>query len=258
MTIWGALVGTYGIDSYCNPITIRVLPGIYETPLYNAGIGEPYCNNRYIRIVGADKDSCILKQCNPCGEFPKTTDGIAAEINCLRLGCGNVKVENLTFISTSESPLDLHKGNYLGGTWRGYCVHIDTDALASESDTIELKNCKFYNDHACCLGIGIDAKQTVILSDCEIVTEVKNMSKVYENTDCAILVHNRAHGSKNAKSPDSYFVVRNCSIKTNRQFAVKAVSVFNSFQTIEFVGNTVHNNGSKPVIYYGTHTLKVL
>ena len=114
----------------------------------------------------------------------------------------------------------------------------------------------FFNDHACCLGIGIDAKQTVIISNCEIVSDIKNVDRIYENTDCAILIHDRSHGSKNPNLPDSHFLVKNCYIKTNRQFAVKAVSVFQSYQSITFQNNIVQNNGKTTMIFYGDSYIK--
>ena len=199
--------------------SIFVKGGSYEMPQQGGGTLAWYRN---LSIIGESKESVIIYNNN--GEYT----GWDVDNSCLRLA-GKVTLRNLTIISRST--------NYSGeGVPNAYCVHVDF--AASDGDIMEIENCRMYNDHAPCIGIGLKAGFTLKIKSCEIVLNSNttiNQGAVY------------CHDGNTESSLPQKIELKNNVIVSNKDNAVVLQSVYGKEIKALFVGNAMFSIGT-PVV----------
>ena len=241
--IYSALIGTYGLDSASNPITLIVYPGSYETPtLAYSDFFATWLQKRYLSIIGTDKVNCILR--NDKGYYNASSSGENLGDNSVIKINGNVYIANLTLISTddeneSESSLLYHNS---------YCLHTDIDA--NENSILEIHNCRLINDHAPCIGFGIPKNCTLKLTDCELESTFFDPNVV--NGGAVIYGHDR-HGS--TVQIEEHLVVKNCIIRSSNGHAVKFTNNNSSLADCVFVGNACALPSGKGISLDSTTTV---
>jgi len=224
-TIHDALVGTYGIDTASKPVTIKVKAGIYNEPSMD-GSFYPYCHYRHLAIVGENKENTIIRNTNGY-YYPNVQDN-----SCIKVA-GNVYIANLTLISLSTNYQDPPDTEYTNRK-AAYCVHID--AGASSGDITEVNNCIMYNDHNCCVGIGIKTKQTVKIKNCEMRSNFVDPDGVYGGA--VIYAHDDSGGT--AGQMDEFLDIVGCIIRSeNSGLGIKVLNVYGCDIVCTFVGNAL-------------------
>jgi hypothetical protein len=225
---YDAIIDTYGKDSATNPITIKVNAGTYIMPEMD-GTFSPYCNNRYISIIGEDKVNTILKNSNGY-YYPSIKDN-----SCLKLA-GNVYIANLTLISTDDNYV-VPDGASVTDAHSAYCVHIDSSA--EPGNITEIHNCRMINDHNCCVGIGIKIGHTVKITDCEMTSTFYSPNIGFGGA--TVYAHDQ-NGDTSDPATEK-IIIKNCMIEsTNSNQAVKLYSVYGSKIEATFVGNSCSFN----------------
>lgn len=206
-------------DSAENPVTIIVAPGTYYMRARVDGEWSPRTGNRYLSIIGTDKNNCVLVN----NEAVYTTSDALHRRDAapLRLS-GNCYIANLTIISGSE---DYDES--LGIPKDSYCVHVDFDA--NSGSVFEIDNCRMINDHNSCIGYGVRSGCTIIVKDCDLTTTMSNT----ENFTGTIWGHDiNTDGEKN-------IVVKNCIIRnTNAPRAIAALNAYGKNVQVTLIGNT--------------------
>lgn len=224
-TIHAALVGTYGIDTASRPVTIKVKAGIYDEPSMD-GSFQPYCSNRHLAIVGENKENTIVRNTNGY-YYPNVQDN-----SCIKVS-GNVYIANLTLISLMtdyQDPPDTEHTNQKNA----YCVHIDSGA--SSGDITEVNNCIMYNDHNCCVGIGIKTKQTVKIKNCEMRSNFVNPNESFGGA--VVYAHDDSYGT--AGQMDEFLDIVGCIIRSeNSELGIKVKNVYGCDIVCTFVGNAL-------------------
>lgn len=157
-------------DSDDNHVIIYVMPGIYHPAPKKGSSSVPYEeSNRNISIIGADKNSCVLK-----GNVGYYYYQINVDYALLRLN-GNVTIENLTLDNRSdlyESTANENGWDLVSPHCRAYCIHCD--GTRQENSIIEIRNCNLYNDHFTCIGFGTRPNSTLKIIECEVVSDVSS------------------------------------------------------------------------------------
>lgn len=155
-------------DSESNPVTIFVMPGIYYPAPKIGTDNKPYEEaNRYISLIGMDKNSCILK--GDVGYYYWQNN---IDYSLIRLN-GNILIKNFTFDARSDKYIETATQNGWDLTsphCRGYCVHADGGR--EENTIIEINNCNMYNDHFACFGFGVRPDSPLKIIDCELISDV--------------------------------------------------------------------------------------
>lgn len=220
-----AMVALSGKDTAANPYTIVVAPGVYNMPTLPRDKFSAYCGNRYLAIVGTDKQNCILRNdkgyYNAAGSDPNNLgDNSPLKIS------GNIYIANLTIISTdtenaSESAEEYHLS---------YCIHIDAGAM--EGSIMEVHNCRLVNNHAPCIGFGIPKNVTLKITDCDLESNFYNPNLTYGG---AIVYGHDRDGS--TSEVQEHLIIRNCVLKSSNGNAVKFVNNNNALADCVFIGN---------------------
>lgn len=241
-TIHDAIVGTYGIDTASKPVTIKVKAGIYDEPSMD-GSFSPYCNYRHLAIVGENKENTIVQNTNGY-YYPNVQDN-----SCIKVS-GNVYIANLTLISTMtdyQDPPDTEHTNQKNA----YCVHIDSGA--SSGDITEVNNCIMYNDHNCCVGIGIKTNQTVKIKNCEMRSNFVNPNESFGGA--VVYVHDDSFGK--AGQMDEFLDIVGCIIRSeNSELGIKVKNVYGCDIVCTFVGNALSFLGTGSGCALGATTYK--
>ena len=224
-TIHDALVGTYGIDTASKPVTIKVKAGIYDEPSMDGNF-NPYCNYRHLAIVGENKENTIVRNTNGY-YYPGVQDNA-----CIKVA-GNVYIANLTLISLMtdyQDPPDTEHTNQKNA----YCVHIDSGA--SSGDITEVNNCIMYNDHNCCVGIGIKTKQTIKIKNCEMRSNFVDPNASFGGA--VVYAHDDSYGT--AGQMDEFLDIVGCVIRSeNSELGIKVKNVYGCDIVCTFVGNAL-------------------
>ena len=194
------------------PIVIRVRAGVYEMRTETPDEVPYKKNNRYLTIVGEDRNNCIIRNDN--GYYsPHTEDsnGLLFDSSPLRLS-GNVTIENLTIISTDKNYNHfVENESRVQGVKRAqsYCIHSDFDC--DENTTTLIRNCKLVNDHYCCIGCGTRKNHVIQVENCELETTVNS-----EHADNgAIFMHSYNLNSGNAYEGQEAVLKNNVIVNTN-------------------------------------------
>lgn len=226
-SLYDAIRDTYGAGHK----SIYIKAGSYEMP--KASI-EDYANNRNLTIIGESKESVIIY--NNEGEYD-TTEGVRTDCTPLRMS-GNVTLRNLTIISRSTD----YQGSGHPST---YCVHIDFNA--PDGSVMEIDNCRMYNDHYACIGIGLRAGFTLKIRNCELYS---NSIEYYAQStwNGAVICHDGSTVG-NAQKIELVNNIVECSGK----YAVSLFPAYNNQIDALFIGNAIFSNtdGNSP-IYKGS------
>lgn len=212
-------------DSAQNPVTIIVMPGTYI-------MGEAHTrdvgHNRYLSIVGTDKNNCIVR--NDVGFYQA---GEYIDNSCLKMS-GNCYIANLTIISTIDNyplsaPSDRHKA---------YCIHVDFDA--PEGAVLEINNCVMRNDHFSCVGFGLRKNFTLKIVNCELTSTMYDDDATGYGT---IYGHDGSNGSTTDRN--QYLMIKGCVIEnTNSDYAVRYLQAYGNLVEATYINNVAVSQGA--------------
>lgn len=227
-------------DSKNNPRTIMVLPGTYVMPAYDSTTRSK-CYNRYLSIVGTDKNQCIVR--NDVGYYNTNPWQDNAPIKMQ----GNVYLERLTVICTDDNFV-LPEGveeSYEGRYNKAYCVHFDHEC---EAETIaEINNCRLINNHFACVGIGTRNTIKIVDTELEMTLYETFPSNLYGNDVGVIAGHDG-----NTDSRQTLFI-KNCVIKNeNGNYSVTMSNAYGKNVDISLL----FNYANKPLKLTGDNMVK--
>lgn len=225
LSLKDALIGTYGKDTADHPLMITINPGIYDVEPMD-GDFSPFCDNRYLSIVGKDKLNTILISRNSY-YYPQVQDG-----SCIKID-GQVYIANLTLMSLDDG-YEEPSGTSYHNKHMAYCVHFDS--AASENTSLEINNCIMVNDHSCCVGIGIKKKQQVRILNCEMTSNFipSTISEGYGGA--TIYAHDQDGDTSNPAT--EILQVKDCIIKSNSQGVIKLYSNYGSRMEAILINNS--------------------
>lgn len=152
-------------DSISNPVTILIMPGVYEESVLLIG--------RYITLIGTNKETCIIKTYTNDYHFPPIDIG------------ANSNLYNLTIIA-DDNGIDTPQTDGVAGV-SAYAIHHDIAGRGYDvtnvlyQGTSRVKNCILESKHYQALGSGLANKETMIFEDCEFIAY---------NISAAFRVHN--------------------------------------------------------------------
>ena len=222
LTPFDAIVALLGKDTATNPYTIVVAPGVYVTPTLSFADKYKWCQNRYLSIVGTDKNNCIIR--NDKGYY-NADDGLGDNAP-IKLS-GNIYIANLTIISTDNENASQEDVKY----HLSYCIHIDS--AAPEGSIMEIHNCRLVNNHAPCIGFGLPKNVVLKITDCELEADMYDTSETYAGA--VIWGHDR-EGASSVQVQEHLFV-KNCIIKSSNGYAVRVLNNRGFLADCVFVGN---------------------
>lgn len=227
-------------DSKTNPRTILVLPGTYVMPAYDSTTRYK-CYNRYLTIIGTDKNQCIIR--NDVGYYNTNPWQDNAPIKMQ----GNVYLERLTVICTDDNFV-LPEGveeSYEGRYHKAYCVHFDHEC---EAETIaEINNCRLINNHFACVGIGTRNTIKIVDTELEMTLYETFPSNLYGNDVGVIAGHDG-----NTDSRQTLFI-KNCVIKNeNGNYSVTMSNAYGKNVDISLL----FNYANKPLKLTGDNMVK--
>lgn len=227
-------------DSKTNPRTILVLPGTYVMPAYDSTTRYK-CYNRYLTIIGTDKNQCIIR--NDVGYYNTNPWQDNAPIKMQ----GNVYLERLTIICTDDNFV-LPEGveeSYVGRYHKAYCVHFDHEC---EAETIaEINNCRLINNHFACVGIGTRNTIKIVDTELEMTLYETFPSDLYGNDVGVIAGHDG-----NTDSRQTLFI-KNCVIKNeNGNYSVTMGNAYGKNVDISLL----FNYANKPLKLSGGNMIK--
>ena len=163
-TISAAVAGTNDGD------TILVYPGTYEETVRMWGLNR--------NIIGVCRETCILT--NGTGAY--ATPPMEANIG---------SVENMTIIADNYDPtIDDPSISQTSGS---YGIHIEYPN--STPYTFTVRNCKIVSKWSAGIGLGLRWNQTVVIDNCELVSECVSMWSTYTSQRVemgALFFHNDA------------------------------------------------------------------
>lgn len=200
--------------------SIYVKAGSYEMP--KVAHNSTFAGNRELSIIGESKESVTIY--NNDGYYnPNGSGSDKADSSPLRLS-GQVTIKNVTIRSLSTE--------YSGSaTPSSYCVHVDFPA--SDGSIMEIENCRMYNDHYACIGIGLQAGFTLKIRNCELYS---NSLAAYEHNawNGAIICHD---GSA-AGNPQRIEMYNNL-IECTGDHAVSLMPAYSNQIDALFIGNAI-------------------
>lgn len=218
-------------DSKENPVTILVMPGVYEEVVNIYG-------RRNLSIIGINKKDCILQYGS--GKYLETP---------LRAD-GNFMVKNMTIKGTMEKAGNFLPTDETNG-FGCYALHID-DQHPNDNDNyhVIVDNCILYSEAHSAVGIGLHKNTTVELINCELQNNISESvleSSPKRSQYGALYAHSDVSSDgNNGVSTNQKLIVKNCRITTNTDKAIRLELDWNVQQT----GNSVfygfyHNAVSK-------------
>lgn len=209
------------------PVNIFVRNGEYEMREYHPE-DRIYASDRNIRIIGEDKDSCILYNKRGLYTFsPQYTDNAVLKLS------GNVLIQNFTIISSSDNYVE-------DGIPNSYCIHCDYDVR--QNACLEINNCKMINDHGSCLGIGLRDNYTIKVKNCELYTN--NLSSDigfmgWYGWSGAIVCHDGQGIGINQR-----LIVENCVLQSSDSRVVTISSAYKNTIYATFKNNVIYPENS--------------
>ena len=237
LSVWDALVGTYGMDTAEHPIHIKVMPGVYDEGIHLRADVSQYGARRHVSIVGVDKVNCVLRTDD--GYYNTSNDSSnRGDSSVLRVG-GSVYVANLTIIATDQDNASETDGVY----HRSYCVHSDF-AATGEGETFEIHNCHLINNHAPCVGFGITKGCTLKITDS--ILESTLWDAAFPFGQAAIYGHDRNGGSSSVV--EEHFIMQNCIVKCTNGNAVKSYDSAGALMDFIFAFNACDLPAGKGIV----------
>lgn len=239
-TINGALTYAYTIENEDNPITILIMPGIYEEVLFIQGV-------HYVNLIGVNRNECII--INETALYNNSP---------LRIQ-GQCYVANLTFISTankytsnSGTGKEAWITDVLAGVknpeWLGtigaYAVHCD-DVTNGEYTVSRFENCKMYSETFPAFGSGMQINNRIELIGCELITRIDKrvyLKYPFNNSQGALLIHGK-FPEENTPEPNQSCFIKDCYIEGINSRCVHMYPSQNAPKaSIVFINNTFMNN----------------
>ena len=172
-------------SSISNPITIKVMPGVYEEVID--------IRYKYVSLVGEDKTNCII-QFNS-GSYMEPPINMS----------GGSSLTNLSIISTHDREinyLDTEVYNTYPWNFPGYAIHHD----AESPGITRINNCIIKSYQHAGIGIGLHNNQTLIIEN----TELYNLGTVDTEPQGAVYCHNQQYGG----AANQKLIVKNCRLET--------------------------------------------
>ena len=173
-------------DSKDNPITILIMPGIYNESVTVGG-------QRHISLIGVNKKTCIVR--NDTGYY----DEAPLEIE------GDVMVKNLTFISTHDATKNVPVDSL-----RSYAVHADYDGAG----TAEFIDCDMISMQNAAFGSGLHQDQTIKLIRCNLFSHTPAESSMLVNGSLF------CHSAIAANISNQHLIVDGCHIESDLSWAI--------------------------------------
>lgn len=211
--------------------SIYVKAGSYEMP--KVAHNSTFAGNRKLSIIGESKESVIIY--NNDGYYnPNGSGADKADSSPLRLS-GQVTIKNVTIRSLSTE----YSGS---GTPSSYCVHVDFPA--PDGSIMEIENCRMYNDHYACIGIGLQAGFTLKIRNCELYS---NSLAAYEHNawNGAIICHDGSTAG-NAQRIEMFGNLIECT----GYHAVSLMPAYENQIDALFIGNAIFAAGTP--VYKGS------
>lgn len=217
-SLYDAIVNNVGLHK-----SIFIKAGLYEMPVQTNS--STLVNNRDLTIVGEAKERVIIYNNN--GVYTSFNN----DATPIRMS-GKVSLRNLTIISKST--------DYVGdGVPAAYCVHVDFDA--ADGDIMEIDNCRMYNDHYACIGVGLRAGFTLKIRNCELYSH-SDESFDQQLWNGAIICHD---GSAAGNAPKIEMV--NNIIECTGKYALSLRTAFDNPFSALFIGNAIFSNNENPI-----------
>jgi len=173
-------------DSKDNPITILIMPGIYNESVNIGG-------QRHISLIGVNKKTCIVR--NDTGYY----DEAPLEIE------GDVMVKNLTFISTHDATKNVPVDSL-----RSYAVHADFDGAG----TAEFIDCDMISMQNAAFGSGLRQDQTIKLIRCNLFSHTPAESSMLVNGSLF------CHSAIAANTSNQHLIVDGCHVESDLSWAI--------------------------------------
>lgn len=172
-------------DSKDNPITILIMPGIYNESVDVEG-------QRHLSLIGVNKKTCIVR--NDTGDYNNAPLKIE----------GDVMVKNLTFISTHDATTNVPVDSL-----RSYAVHADFDGAG----TAEFIDCDMISMQNAAFGCGLHQDQTVKLIRCNLFSHTPTESSMLINGSLY------CHSAVAANTSDQHLIIDDCHVESDLSWA---------------------------------------
>lgn len=172
-------------DSKDNPITILIMPGIYNESVNVQG-------QRHLSLIGVNKKTCIVRY--DTGYY----NDAPLEIE------GDVLVKNLTFISTHDATTNVPVDSL-----RSYAVHADFDGAG----TAEFVDCDMISMQNAAFGCGLHQDQTVKLIRCNLFSHTPAESSMLINGSLY------CHSAVAADTTNQHLIVDDCHVESDLSWA---------------------------------------
>lgn len=172
-------------DSKDNPITILIMPGIYNESVNVQG-------QRHLSLIGVNKKTCIVRY--DTGYY----NDAPLEIE------GDVLVKNLTFISTHDATTNVPVDSL-----RSYAVHADFDGAG----TAEFVDCDMISMQNAAFGCGLHQDQTVKLIRCNLLSHTPAESSMLINGSLY------CHSAVAANTTNQHLIVDDCHVESDLSWA---------------------------------------
>ena len=204
-------------DSSTNPVTILIMPGVYEESVYIGG-------SRNISLVGINKKTCII------------TDKSGLRENAPLEISGEVYVSNLTIYATYTDE------NVVINNLGSYAVHCDYVGQG----TIEFFNCDIISDCSSAIGCGTFSNQTIIFNKCLLKSTNKTN---YMSSWCYTVF---LHGNTTSGTLNQSYILKDCEIHGVQDRVIRLANVGSEFN-VTFINNMIWSDTNKKddsIIYF--------
>ena len=172
-------------DSKDNPITILIMPGIYNESVDVEG-------QRHLSLIGVNKKTCIVR--NDTGDYNNAPLKIE----------GDVMIKNLTFISTHDATTNVPVDSL-----RSYAVHADFGGAG----TAEFIDCDMISMQNAAFGCGLHQDQTVKLIRCNLFSHTPAESSMLINGGLY------CHSAVAANTSNQHIIIDDCHIESDLSWA---------------------------------------
>lgn len=206
-----------GGDTFDNPVTIIVHPGVYHEYVLIYG-------TRHISIVGTDKERCILKYGDGNYEHaPLRADGDFHIANMTIIADYDDYVSSIDqAVGYDAAVRDFNNDVYIdeGRQLKAgeYCIHIDDASNVTDREVrCVVDNCNLFNYTASpCLGMGMHPNHHILIKNCEIMQVAPQdiLDRGDTNVGRAIYAHGMTVSSTHGEHGEIFEFINNV-VKNN-------------------------------------------
>jgi len=188
-------------DSSSNIVTILIMPGAYKETID--------ITNRYVSIVGLDKNNTIIYTDTGDYDYPP-----------VKSGGGNTYIKSLTLLSTHDNPLESYST-----TNRAYALHADYTG----SGLAMVEDCNIVSHQCAALGTGTRPNRKHIFKNCnfELIDDGDNFNPL-DTKYGAVFAHSHqavAEGYQN-------YEFHNCIFKSDYANAIRLLQSYSIFRCL--------------------------